>query len=212
MIKTLFPAGVLFWAVAGSTAALAGTIEGSVRDMSGRPLISATVYAQNTVRAPGPRRRAMATTDSEGRFILRDIAPGTYEVHAYKGGDGYMDTFFAFYGINEKAWRVVEVDESSISGVVLELGPQGARLELSIKNGEGKPLGGSVTLRRVDAPDLPVSIGINAESSNLVPPVPFRFEVAAEGYQIWQSSVLRPKPGERFRVSVQLRRSTQPRH
>ena len=183
-----------------------GTIEVSVRDLSGSPVAGATVYIFQTEHMTGrvPRFKA----DSAGKFILRNMPPGSYEIHAYKESEGYPDTFFAFFSTdNKKAWRVVHVYADRTTNVVLELGPKYARLKLSIRNESGSVIGASLTFKRVDDPENIFTTAVNGESSLLVPPVPFRFEVAAKGYQVWQSKVLRPRSDETLNLTIQLIRS-----
>lgn len=207
MIKTLFLAALVFFGAAHSAPALAATVEGSVRDLKGQPLVGATVYSRNMERSSGGSHRISTVTDYEGKFVLRDLSTGSYEIHAYKESEGYADTFFAFYGINNKAFRVVYVNGRSTINVVLTLGPKCARLKVSIRNEEGKPLGGGLTFVRVNAPGAPYSLGANADSELLVPPVPFRFEVSATGYQPWKSGIMKLHPGETTGVTVHVKRS-----
>lgn len=59
--------------------AAGGSISGSVRDVEGRPLASARIDVH------GPQN-ATATTDASGAFSVENLAPGTYEITASKGG------------------------------------------------------------------------------------------------------------------------------
>src|SRR5581483_1793853 len=47
-------------------------VRGTVRDRSGRPVAGAVVFAQNDGQ---PYRRAAATADGEGRFVVSGVAP-----------------------------------------------------------------------------------------------------------------------------------------
>lgn len=71
-------------AVAQSAAGLAHvpTIEGSVRDSSGKSITAATVY----IRESQQLQAVDATTDSEGKFTLSVPAAGTYVVGVRKAG------------------------------------------------------------------------------------------------------------------------------
>jgi Carboxypeptidase regulatory-like domain len=64
------------------------TIKGSVRDLAGKPISSATVYAQNLMRTAGRLHRFSGVTNAEGRFTIFNVPPGDYEVHAYKESEG----------------------------------------------------------------------------------------------------------------------------
>jgi outer membrane receptor protein involved in Fe transport len=78
---------LLLGAIAGlvSLSALAqtttsGVIEGRVRDQAGNPIADATVTAVAN-RAP-----TAAVTDSQGRFVIPNLPPGTYKVRAESPG------------------------------------------------------------------------------------------------------------------------------
>src|SRR5262249_62242969 len=64
------------WAQTATT----GVIEGRLRDQAGNPIAGATVTAMAN-RAPGS-----AVTDSQGRFVLPNLQPGTYKVRAEAPG------------------------------------------------------------------------------------------------------------------------------
>src|SRR5262245_14841258 len=57
-----------------------GVIEGRVRDQAGNPIADATVTAVAN-RAP-----AASVTDSQGRFVIPNLPPGTYKVRAEAPG------------------------------------------------------------------------------------------------------------------------------
>ncbi len=61
-------------AVAGTT----GTISGRVLDPDGKPVVAATVIVVGT--------RLGAYTDAEGKFLILNVAPGTYDVKASRLG------------------------------------------------------------------------------------------------------------------------------
>jgi outer membrane receptor protein involved in Fe transport len=64
------------WAQTATT----GVIEGRIRDQAGNPIADATVTAVAN-RAP-----VAAVTDSQGRFVLANLPPGTYKVRAESPG------------------------------------------------------------------------------------------------------------------------------
>ena len=57
-----------------------GVIEGRIRDQAGNPIADATVTAVSN-RAP-----AASVTDSQGRFVIPNLPPGTYKVRAEAPG------------------------------------------------------------------------------------------------------------------------------
>lgn len=183
-----------------------GSIGGVVRDLNGAPVVEASVYA---VDVKNFRSRFNADADSNGRFVSRDVPPGAYSVHAHKESEGYPDTFFSFFSVgNKRAWRQVEVEVGRASeGLVLELGPKYAVLELSIEDEEGNSVGGSLTFTRVDDPKRTYMVGSAPEMKLLVPPVAFRFQISAKDYYTWRSKLLKPRSGERISVKASLKRS-----
>ena len=108
---------------------------------------------------------------------------------------------------NKKAWRQVEVEAGRVTeGLVLELGPKYGVLKLSIEDENGSAVGGSLTFTRLDDPKRPYMIGSAPDMELLVPPVAFRFQIRAKGYQVWRSKVLKPRSGEMVRVNARLKR------
>src|SRR5262249_16765943 len=62
----------------------AGSIQGVVRNESGQPAAFATVaLAPQQNRRQNPMLYADATSDSEGKFVIRGIAPGEYKLFAW---------------------------------------------------------------------------------------------------------------------------------
>ena len=203
-MKTVLLSLLLLVAASVSAAAQGGTgtLDILVRDLNGNPITGATVSANYSKRVGS--RILQFKADSAGRLLLRGLPLGSYELHAYKEAEGYPDTFFSFFATgNKDAWRFAEVYADRTTNVVLKLGPKYAKLNLTIKNEQGNWVGASVIFNRPDQPH-PLTTGAR---ELLVPPVPFRFEVAADGYLVWKSKLLRPRSNETVEVSVRLIRS-----
>jgi hypothetical protein len=216
-MKIVFLHLVILLASSGATVAAdgSGTLDISVRDLTRKPIGEATVYATYSERIGG--RIPRFKTDSDGRLILRNLPPGSYEVHAFKESEGYPDTFkesegypdtfFSFFATNnKKAWRVVQVNAGHTTKAVLELGPKYAILKVDAKNEQGSGVGGTLIFTRLDDQN-PYQQGIGGDTVILVTPVAFRFKFVAPGYQVWQSKVLRPRSGETIEVTVRLAKS-----
>ena len=183
-----------------------GSIEGSVRDLNNRPIAQANVYAYTMENM---RRRVTAVTNANGRFVLRDLPPGSYRIHAYKESEGYADNFFSFFNNSRKGWLAVNVQAGRTTrDVVLELGPKYATLKLSVRDESNRPTDGSLTFVRFDDPKRPYSRGgdLSGELTMLVPTVPFRFTVEKEGYKRWTSERLSPQPGQTISITAVLSR------
>lgn len=195
---------ILFGFTPVSAQTEAGTIEGVVQTLKGIPIADASVYA---IDLNNIRRRFRATTSSDGRFVLHDVPPSTYSVHAYKESEEYADTFYSFFTTkNPDAWKQVEVEAKSVNSLVLKLSKY-ATLKLSISDEQDAPVSGSLTFRRVDDPERPYMAGVSPNMDILVPPVPFRFEIEAKGYEIWYSQLIKPRPGQKVSIRARLKRS-----
>ncbi|HJP90760.1 MAG TPA: carboxypeptidase-like regulatory domain-containing protein [Pyrinomonadaceae bacterium] len=181
------------------------SIEGFVRDLSGKPITEATVYGYEVDNV---HRRISTTTDSTGKFIFKRVAPGQYNLHAYKESDGYADTMFSFFANgNKKAWRPVTVQANQkIKDVNLTLGPKYAVLKISVRDEDGQPSGASLIFTRLDDPKRPYQRGgdLSGELTMLVPAVSFRVRVERAGSQPWNSEVIRPEPGGNVSISARL--------
>ncbi len=66
----------------------AGAITGEVLDFAGLPVPGATVH----IAVSDQTWFGEAFTGSDGRFVLPDIAPGVYKIHAVRGSDGGVAT------------------------------------------------------------------------------------------------------------------------
>jgi hypothetical protein len=201
-----------------------GAIEGFVSDLNGRPIADAIVYAY----PPTNFRQEFATrTDANGQFVLKNLPPNNFVVHAYKESEGYADTFFSFFATyNKRAWQRANVEAGGVSHVDLTLGPKCAILKISIRDERGNPVesGGSLTFTRDDDPERPYGTGVRADEDVLVPPVSFRLAVsqgyqaktdAQEEYEEWHYEKiengrkvfsLHPESGETVTVNVVLKR------
>jgi hypothetical protein len=90
------------WAQTATT----GVIEGRLRDQAGNPVAAATVTAVAN-RAP-----IAAVTDSQGRFVLPNLQPGTYKVRAEAPGKAPVVVDEILVSINTRS----RVDFTMVSG------------------------------------------------------------------------------------------------
>src|SRR5437588_3873417 len=183
-----------------------GTITGAVRDLNGVPIAQATVYG---IRSDDMKRRLTTVTESDGTFRLSNLSPGTYEVRAYKESEGYPDTFFAFFHAgNDKNWRSVRVETGRTTGhIILLLGPKYAKLKLLIVDQSGNSVGAGIWFMKGQDIRRIYGIGVAPDAELLVPPVPFRFEIEKEGYELWRSKPISLRSGQTLFVHIQLKRS-----
>lgn len=105
----------------------AGTVEGTVIDASKKPVGSATV----ALIPPFPLRQNRAryqsvTTDATGRFLIRNIIPGDYQLFAWTDvpSGAYLNS--RFLSPYEERGRAIHVGRSSTTSVnVTALSPDG---------------------------------------------------------------------------------------
>ena len=192
-----------------------GSIEGTVIDQSGKPVAGATVEALVNIK----RRNLFTTSDSAGRFVLRDIPSGDTFVHAYKESEGYPDTFFAFFKTDDLTMvRVKVVGAESSRGVTIRLGEKAAYLSIEMTDENGTRVPGHIMFTRDDDQYGRYQQGTTGAETIMVPPVPFRFtaEAQAPGYLPWHyggenwqsdSGLIKLKSGQSLRLDIQLKRA-----
>lgn len=109
---------------------------------------------------------------------------------------------------NDNASKTVRVGaELIVKGIVLALGPKYSLLRLSIQDERGYPIGASVSFMRGTDSKPTYMVGVAPNAELLVPPLPFRFEMQKEGYDIWRSKQISLQSGQTVFVSARLKRS-----
>ena len=195
-----------------------GAVEGVVLDGDKKPLPGATVYALPEENMANQLR---TTTDAAGKFRLADVPVGMAYIDAYKESDGYPYNFFSFFlSPGEKTPNKVPVTARGTTfGVVIQLGARAAHLQLEITSEDGEEVQSSLLFDRPDMPG-PYSRGARSKESLMVPPVPFRLTVEADGYKPWhyggenwhgEEGLIALKSGETLKLSVRLKRQGSPR-
>ena len=165
-----------------------GSITGRVIDEDGYPVTGAEVHAD---RADSPMGRRLVTfSNQEGVFSIKELSPGVYTLSASNNEKGYLRTDSAFHVANSVVAPQVTVGEQqAVAGVVIRVGPKGAKLRGSIIDFVTRKAVKDVqiTLRRIDNPNYSYSTGPNVkgEFEIIVPAEPFTIEVSAPGYETW---------------------------
>jgi Carboxypeptidase regulatory-like domain len=191
-----------------------GSVEGVVLDQQGKPIPGADVYAlpEEDMRRPV----ASTTTDSAGRFLLRDLPAARVYIYAYKESDGYPNGFAAFFALpNDQSLVVVKVEAGQTTTITIKRGARSAHLKVHITDENGNRMGAGLTLTREDQGGENYSMGTDGEISMLVPPVPFRVTVDADGYEPWhygganwqgKAGLITLKSGQTLSLAVRLRK------
>jgi hypothetical protein len=203
--------------------ATVGSVEGVVMDENGKSISGATVYG---LPEEDMRKRIYAISDTAGKFTLQDVPTGNAYLHAFKESEGYPDNFYAFYYVKTAHSPVkAEIKPGEATDVTIQLGPKGAYLKVEITDEKGVPVPAGFQLDRDDVPG-PFYTSVTTDSrivgggflngTMLVPPVPFRFSVLADGYETWhfggtkwkgKRGLITLKSGQTLSLSVRLRRS-----
>jgi protocatechuate 3,4-dioxygenase beta subunit len=86
-----------------------GSISGSVTDQDGKPIAGLVLKLEQDVkdaRPPKTRIVARVTTDSQGKFIFDNLAPGNYRI-----GGGSKSNGWIYYDVVVKADEEIKVGE-----------------------------------------------------------------------------------------------------
>jgi hypothetical protein len=193
--------------------ATTGSVEGVVLDLQGKPIPDADVYAlpETDMRTLA----ASATTDPAGKFILQSLQPGGFYVYAYKESDGYPNGFFRFLTApNSQSQVAAKVEAGRVTtGVTMKLA-KFAQLKFNVVDESGKNVLATLTFRREDQPGDYIT-GTSGDKPMLVPPVPFRLKIDADGYESWHygganyagnAGLIALKPGQTLNLDVRLRK------
>lgn len=203
----------------GQTPPRFGSIEGTVIALNGKPVAGATVTAGV---------RSFTTTDSMGKFTLRDMPSGDALLYAHKEGEGYPDQFFSFFNTGHP-WIRAKVEVGRVTqGITIQLGEKAACLNIKMTDEKGAPLGQidavgtwhgpehmGLTFTRDDQPGH-YGMGWNGGGPIMVPPVPFRLTAEADGYEPWHyggenwqsnSGLITLKSGQSLNLDIRMRRA-----
>lgn len=194
-----------------------GVIEGTVKDGSGVPVVSATVYAQRqgvyVLRAIVPH----SSTNAQGRYSLQ-LPFGEYSLAVGKPEEGYPDALYAtfYYGFKKRP-KVVLSARNNKATVNLRLGKKAGVLVGTVTDAStGKPFNANVEFRWISDPTIAVSgSGLaNAQFRILIPSdTPLTMVVSQTGYEDWvypdktQRGAIVLGPGESMNLDIQLKPS-----
>lgn len=163
----------------------AGVITGRVLNSEGRTVAQATVFAEREGFLSGIQ--PISITDEKGKFLIKGLRPGVYQVYASKEEDGYPLPISTFNMGNSVTEQKVVVSQDQTTEVVVNLATKGAKLTGRIVDATtAEPIQDArMTLRRVDNPKFYLMTGVNKRGiyKVLVPSDAFTIEVSAPNYQ-----------------------------
>ena len=203
-----------------------GGIAGLVLDVDGRPVSGVRVAVADTAFTPtGPLPTSV--TDKQGKFLVKNLPAGAYNLYTEKEEDGYPFSMYAFTNVNPNYTPTATVTEGQItSDVVIHLGPKAAKLIVRVVDSTtGRRINNAqLMLRRVDNPAYRFLAKIDKHQTQealeiLVPPVPFTIEVSSPDYETWvyskdghnkRADSLKVNRGEARKFEIRLRPKKQP--
>ena len=195
-----------------TVASASGTVEGTVLNEKGKPVVDAAVNVDNGKPTIGAIR--YFRTDKKGHFVIDHLAWGNYKVFAQKESEGYPDSTWAFYSDN--VFQTASLSQESPKAVVvIRIGPPCGVFHYSAMDAStGRTLDAGVTLRRASNPNLFIS-GTNIPKQLLVPSLTdVLVEISAKGYEPWppeaeraKASKISLKPHEVLDLNVKLQPS-----
>lgn len=138
---------------------------------------------------------------------------------AFKDADGYPYNFAACYKNPGEQFPYVHVAPGKdTDNVFIRLGRKGSTIKFDISDEQGVPVNASESMTRPDMPEVGVCwLSPKPDGSALVPAVPLRLTVKADGYEDWHyggadwqtdNGLLRLKPGKTLNLPVRLQRLT----
>jgi hypothetical protein len=214
MILTLCVGG-LAQQPAESKASAVGAIKGRVLNEV-IPASEAKVYAAPSDR-PLSGRLPFTHTDSQGRFLLNDLAPGKYTVYAGTKDRIVNPAMLSAFMVADPKSRVrIEVlDHQIIGDLELHLEPEPAKLIGQLVDAEtGQPVQkAQMLLCREDNPRNCFGTSANGRFELPVPSVGFSIKVSAPGYRTWHygahgsekgSGILKLLPGSNEELVISL--------
>ena len=191
-----------------------GAARGIVLDQAGKPVPGATVFVAGAVTVLRPS----ALTDDNGEFLLKNIS-GDLGLLAFKKADGYPFNFAAFFSNPGEQFPSIHAVPGTVTeNVVIRLGTKAATLKFAISNDDGQTINNAAaTFTRPDMPDIgEYHTRIVSDGKMLVPAVPLRLKVDADGYESWyyggeewltDKGLIVPHSGQVSTVRIQLRKS-----
>ena len=194
------------------TTQLTGSVEGIVFDENDQPLPSAQVTPDDG-SAKGSAI-PWSTTDTQGRFRIRNLHSGDWVLLARKLEDGYMDQTLSFGILGDQKPPRVRVEGGTLtSGIVLRLGPKAASVHIDLVDvNTGLPIKDLIVhMEQVGFPDRYVRGRQGAPADMLFPSTAVKLSVTSVGYDTWTASeyghdYITFKSGEHRTLTVQLKR------
>ncbi len=193
-----------------------GKIQGNVHNAEGQPVAGTTITLDSVDMIL--KGLPFATSDEEGKFLIRNVPPGVYRIYGENKAAGYPSTSSSFFDSRPTAPQVNILPDQATSGVAVYLGSKAAKLVGEIVEATTRKAikNSRIILRRVDNPGNFYSTGLDSSGkfSILVPSVPITIEVSAPGYKKWhyrrdgsgnQADALQLSPADTQNLTVALR-------
>lgn len=193
----------------GSVICAAATVQGFVFNASNKTVSGARVRVVDPFKAEGSVEE-FTRTDRDGHFDIHGIAPGKYQVLAYKPEAGYGDTQGAFFAAGITIPEVTVSEPEDVVTVNVNIGEPGGFLNAVIVDEQTKnPIpGANIRLIIEGQPDrwLKSGAGQDGTFTTIIPSMPVVMTVSSPGYKPVVIS-LTLSPGEHKALTIALRKA-----
>ena len=97
------------------------TVSGELGDDAGHPFSGGNVCAlQKNGSVVNVRDKVCAESDAQGKFVIRVSQPGTYQIIADKMSDGYMPSYYPFYGNAQASVPEITLSEANANQSLMQ--------------------------------------------------------------------------------------------
>lgn len=200
----------LFFTLTFSVIASAATIRGIVIDGGQAPIRNAKVRLMD-IHKVGEGIIQYIYADSNGKFMIDHVPPGTYLIYAQRES-GYGDPAFSFFSSGAPPAPEVKVLKGDQNfDVVVNLGMPGGHLNVSLVDDDsGLPVSKAryrLSLAKNPAVYISSSATEDGEISTPVPAKPLNLTISAPGYKSASLSDLQLKSGGQKQLTVRMNKN-----
>ncbi|MEW6749870.1 MAG: carboxypeptidase regulatory-like domain-containing protein [Candidatus Latescibacterota bacterium] len=136
-----------------------GSIAGTVRSTSGRPVPQAAVYAYSP---DNPFLSGKTATEADGSYVIGGLKTGRYYVEVW--AEGFMQAFYNGVTKFEEATLVGVIEPSQTAGTDFTIST-GGQISGTVRNDQGEPVAGAYVQAT-----MPYVYGGVADSTGVMPP------------------------------------------
>jgi len=181
---------------------LAGSISGRITDSAGQPVAGASIFVRDD-EGRLLERISLQTSETDGSFDYRGLAPGTYTVAARSKGEATVDEEHVQVRSGETAELDLRLDPATIVHVIVT-DTEGAPLVAGIQilDGADRDVAGQFGMS--DLTDM-LSDGFSTTTRRFGPLPPGKYRVLATSGDLSASKLMKLKGQETRTVRIRLK-------